>query len=104
MGRKPRLIRSLLMVDGVLEKHNYNLAEKYRTMACEVRWDIGYPEGAELLVVAYGAASRAAKAAVREAKNKGMKADCSAPRHSGLFLMRQSGRPPKSPDRCWWWK
>ncbi len=74
LGREPRFIRSLLMEDGVLEKHNYKLAEKYRIMACEIRWDSDIPEGAELLVVAYGAAFRAAKAAVREAKNKGLKA------------------------------
>jgi 2-oxoglutarate ferredoxin oxidoreductase subunit alpha len=74
-GRQPRKIRSLLMDDGVLEKHNYKLAKKYRSMAGEVRWESDPQEGAELLVVGYGSAARAAKAAVREAREKGMKAE-----------------------------
>jgi 2-oxoglutarate ferredoxin oxidoreductase subunit alpha len=72
-GRKPRLIRSLLMEDGVLEKHNYDLAKKYKSMAAEARFESDEPEGAELLVVAYGSAFRVAKAAVREASAKGLK-------------------------------
>jgi 2-oxoglutarate ferredoxin oxidoreductase subunit alpha len=78
-GRKPRLIRSLLMVEGELEKHNYELAKKYRSMAGEVRWESDKKGNAELLVVAYGAASRVAKAAVREARGKGMKVDLLRP-------------------------
>jgi 2-oxoglutarate/2-oxoacid ferredoxin oxidoreductase subunit alpha len=74
-GRKPRLIRSLLMVEGELEKHNYELAKKYRSMAGEVRWESDKQVNAELLVVAYGAAFRAVKAAVREARDKGLKVE-----------------------------
>jgi 2-oxoglutarate ferredoxin oxidoreductase subunit alpha len=78
-GRKPRLIRSLLMVDGELEKHNYDLAEKYRSMGKEVRWEMDTKGNAELLVVAYGSSSRAAKAAIREARGLGVKADLLRP-------------------------
>jgi 2-oxoglutarate ferredoxin oxidoreductase subunit alpha len=78
-GRKPRLIRSLLMVEGELEKHNYDLAEKYRSMAGEVRWESDKQGNEQLLVVAYGAASRAAKAAVREARGKGLKVELLRP-------------------------
>ncbi len=78
-GRKPRLIRSLLMVEGELEKHNYHLAEKYRSMEKEARWELDQQEKAQLLVVAYGSSSRSAKAAVREARGKGMKVDLLRP-------------------------
>lgn len=78
-GREARLIRSLLMVDGELEIHNYHLAEKYRAMAKEVRFELDRQEDAELLVVAYGTSSRVAKAAVREARASGMKVDLLRP-------------------------
>ena len=71
-GRKPRLIRSLLMVDGELEKHNYELAKKYRSMAGEARWESEKQENSELLVVAYGSTSRVVRAAVREARAGGL--------------------------------
>jgi 2-oxoglutarate ferredoxin oxidoreductase subunit alpha len=78
-GRKSRLIRSLLMVDGELEKHNYHLAEKYKTMAKEVRWEMDTQGDAELLIVAYGTSARVAKAAVREARGRGEKVDLLRP-------------------------
>ncbi len=67
------------MVEGELEKHNYDLAEKYRSMGKEVRWELDKQGNAELLVVAYGSASRAAKAAVREARGRGLKVDLLRP-------------------------
>ncbi len=98
-GRKPRSIKSLLMNDGVLEKHNYHLAAKYRTMQKEVRWEIDRQEGSELLVVAYGSSARAAKAAVREARAQGLKVDWFRPRTLWPFpsealkdAARRSGR------------
>ncbi len=78
-GRKARLVRSLLMVDGELEKHNYHLAEKYKTMAKEVRWELDTQGNAELLIVAYGTSARVAKAAVREARGRGEKVDLLRP-------------------------
>jgi 2-oxoglutarate/2-oxoacid ferredoxin oxidoreductase subunit alpha len=48
-------------------------------MAKEVRWELDAQENSELLVVAYGAASRAAKAAVREARGKGQKVELLRP-------------------------
>jgi len=72
-GRKPRRIQSLLMDEGVLEKHNYHLAEKFRAMQGEIRFESDVPEGSELLVVAYGSTARACRAAVRMARAKGLK-------------------------------
>jgi len=74
-GRQRRFIRSLLMVEGVLEKHNYDLAQKYHSMAGEALWESDPHDDAELLVVAYGTSSRAAKAAVREARLKGLRVE-----------------------------
>jgi 2-oxoglutarate ferredoxin oxidoreductase subunit alpha len=48
-GRAPHRIQSLLMDEGVLEKHNYHLAEKYQAMQSELRFELDAQEGSELL-------------------------------------------------------
>jgi 2-oxoglutarate ferredoxin oxidoreductase subunit alpha len=73
-GRKPNVIKSLLMGEGELEQRNYMLQAKYQKMKDkEIRfqtYDIG---DAELIVVAFGIAARIAMAAVRRMRNEGHK-------------------------------
>ncbi len=72
-GRKPRLLRSLLMEEGVLEQHNYHLARKYERMQKEKRWERMYTDEAELLIVAFGSAARSAWGAIEMARAEGLK-------------------------------
>lgn len=78
-GRPPRRIQSLLMDDGVLEKHNYHLAEKFKAMQSEVRFELDAQEGSELLVVAYGTTARACRAALKTLRSRGVKAELLRP-------------------------
>ncbi len=72
-GREPRKIRSLLMAEGVLEAHNYHLAEKYKSMQKEARSESLDCEGAELLLVAYGTSARVCRGAMEMAREEGLK-------------------------------
>jgi len=61
-GREPRIIRSLFLEEGVLEKHNERLQAKYRKIAeTEVRCEEVETEDAEWLLIAYGTVARACK-------------------------------------------
>ncbi|MBN1823787.1 MAG: 3-methyl-2-oxobutanoate dehydrogenase subunit VorB [Endomicrobiales bacterium] len=74
-GRKPRLLRSLLMAEGDLEKHNRELEKKYKSMSSdEVRFESLETDDAEIVVVAYGISARVAKTAVKKARQEGIKA------------------------------
>lgn len=73
-GRKPNVIRSLLLGDGVLEAHNKKLQEKYsRIRAAEVRAETVHTKDCDIALVAYGSVARIAKAAVQDAREKGLK-------------------------------
>jgi len=73
-GRGPNVIRSLYMAEGELEKRNFALKKKYdRMKAREVMCEEFMTDGAELVVAAFGTAARIAKAAVRKARDNGMK-------------------------------
>ncbi len=75
-GREPRAIYSMLLgQQGELYHHNLHLQEKYdRIIAQEQRWETYLTDDAELIVVAYGTASRIAKAAIEEVREEGLKA------------------------------
>ncbi|MCL2145215.1 MAG: 3-methyl-2-oxobutanoate dehydrogenase subunit VorB [Endomicrobia bacterium] len=80
-GRAPRSIQSLLMKDGVLERHNINLQEKYKTIAKnEVRFETYNTDDAQIIITAYGISSRIAKSAVKLAREKGLKAGLFRPK------------------------
>ena len=80
-GRAPRSIQSLLMRDGVLEKHNINLQEKYKTIAKnEVQFETYKTDGAQVIITAYGISSRIAKSAVKLARKEGIKAGLFRPK------------------------
>ncbi|MDI6757698.1 MAG: 3-methyl-2-oxobutanoate dehydrogenase subunit VorB [Endomicrobiia bacterium] len=68
-GREPRLIRSLLMAEGALERHNLDLDKKYaRIKKNETRCETFKTDDAEVIIVATGIAARIAMAAVNAAR------------------------------------
>lgn len=74
VGRKPRIIRSLLLGEGALEEHNKRLQEKFgRIKEAEVRGQAFYVKDSDIILVAYGSVARMAKAAMETARAKGMK-------------------------------
>lgn len=73
-GREPRLIKSLYLKEGEMEKHNWKLFGKYEQMKKkEVRFEIQHGSDAELMVVAFGTAARVSKSAVQIARAAGLK-------------------------------
>lgn len=72
-GREPRAVFSMLLGQkGELYYHNLHLQEKYdQITADEIRWDAQAPDDAEMIVVAYGTASRIAESAIEELKAEG---------------------------------
>ncbi|MCL2390228.1 MAG: 3-methyl-2-oxobutanoate dehydrogenase subunit VorB [Endomicrobia bacterium] len=80
-GRQPRSVQSLLMKDGVLEKHNINLQEKYKIIAKnEVKYETFMTDDAEIIITAYGISSRIAKSAIKLARKEGIKAGLLRPK------------------------
>jgi len=72
--RPSRMIRSLLLDVNVEEEQNWRLYRKYQKISKrEVKCEELYMNGAEMAVVAYGTASRIAKAAVKKCIEKNMK-------------------------------
>ncbi|MFN7171026.1 MAG: 3-methyl-2-oxobutanoate dehydrogenase subunit VorB, partial [Candidatus Omnitrophota bacterium] len=64
-GRNPRIIRSLLLGEGELEKHNQRLQKKFKEIKeKEVRFEALYLEDADFILVSYGTVSRICKAVV----------------------------------------
>ena len=73
-GRKPNIIRSLYLGDGVLEEHNKRLQAKFDHMKqTEVRAETFNIKDSDLIVIAYGSVARIAKAAMEEARAKDLK-------------------------------
>ncbi|MFA6078409.1 MAG: 3-methyl-2-oxobutanoate dehydrogenase subunit VorB [Candidatus Omnitrophota bacterium] len=73
-GRKPNVIKSLLLGDGVLEAHNIKLQGKYKLIAdSETRAETYYAKESDIILVAYGSVARMAKSAMEKARAKGLK-------------------------------
>lgn len=73
-GRPSRFIRTLLMAEGELEKHNWKLQDKYRQWKNkEVRYETYYIDDAATLVVAFGSAARISLSAIRKLRKEGVK-------------------------------
>jgi len=73
-GRPPRKIRSLLMEEGALEKHNIKLQEKYKEIKeKEQRFQAQNVEDAEIILVAYGTSARIGFTVMQEARAQGLK-------------------------------
>ncbi len=64
-GRKPNLIRSLYLQEGILEEHNRKLQKKYARMTRqEIRYELANGRDAEILLIAYGSMARISKEVV----------------------------------------
>ena len=73
-GRKPRIIRSLLLGKGKLEEFNRKLQKKYETIKeKEQRVEVLYKKDSDIFLVAYGTVSRLAEACVEKLRKKGKK-------------------------------
>jgi len=74
-GREPRVIKTLyLSLSDTLMAHNKHLKKKYEKIASELELVEKYEtEDCELVIAAYGMTARIAKAAIRLARDKGMK-------------------------------
>jgi len=73
-GRKPRKIRSLLMSEGELEKHNWKLNEKYtKIRKNEIRYEAYNLNDAEIVLVAFGIVARVCKSVMNIAREQGHK-------------------------------
>ena len=73
-GRLPRLVKSLYLKEGEMEKQNWKLFEKYNRMKKEEsRYEMTHEQDAELLIVAFGSSARVAKSAIRIARSAGLK-------------------------------
>jgi 2-oxoglutarate ferredoxin oxidoreductase subunit alpha len=73
-GRGPNVVKSLYMGEGELEARNFKLKAKYdRMKKKECMHEEFMVEGARLVVAAFGTAARIARAAVKEARDKGVK-------------------------------
>jgi len=73
-GRKPRIIKSLLLGEGELENLNQKLQEKYREIKDkEVRYEVLYGEDSTIMLVAYGTVSRICRNVVEKMRASGKK-------------------------------
>ncbi|MCX5777626.1 MAG: 3-methyl-2-oxobutanoate dehydrogenase subunit VorB [Elusimicrobia bacterium] len=73
-NRKPRAVKSLMMADGALEQHNWDLKKKYdRIEANEVRCETVNIDDADIILVAFGITARIAKSTARTARSRGLK-------------------------------
>jgi 2-oxoglutarate ferredoxin oxidoreductase subunit alpha len=68
-GRKPNVIKSLIIADGALEEHNKKLQEKFNAMkAAETRAVTHNIKDSDVILMAYGSVARIAKAAMEKAR------------------------------------
>ncbi len=73
-GRKPNIVKSFYMREGVLEKFNLILQKKYNQIREKEQCFEGlFLDDAEVILVAYGSMARIAKAAVKSLRSKGKK-------------------------------
>jgi len=73
-GRERRVVRSYDLRPGYLEENTLKLENKFKRIEKnEVRYEEMNVEGADLVIVAFGTASRVCKAAIPLAKEKGLK-------------------------------
>ena len=74
MQRKHNIVNSLSLVPEELEKFNFARYERYKQIEeTEAMWEEYKVDDAEIIVTAYGIASRVTKNAVDEARKKGIK-------------------------------
>jgi 2-oxoglutarate ferredoxin oxidoreductase subunit alpha len=73
-GRKPRVIKSLILKEAELEKFNLKLQKRYSEIKDkEQRCEVLYGDDSEIMLVAYGTPSRIARSVVENLRKKGKK-------------------------------
>ncbi|NIN01886.1 MAG: 3-methyl-2-oxobutanoate dehydrogenase subunit VorB [candidate division Zixibacteria bacterium] len=73
-GRPRRIVRSYDLKPGFMEQHVWKLMEKYKKVEeNEVRYETSMVDDAELLMVAYGTASRVSKAGMTLARKQNLR-------------------------------
>ncbi len=73
-GREPRVIKSLYLGEGDLERVNMRLQEKYNVIKSkEVRYEELYCDDSKIILVAYGTTSRICRSVVQRLRGEGMK-------------------------------
>ena len=73
-GRKPNVVRSLLLKEGELEELNNKLQKKFSSIKKnEIKYEKYRTEGAKLIIVAYGTSSRISRAVVDRMRKMGKK-------------------------------
>ncbi|MDR2772740.1 MAG: 3-methyl-2-oxobutanoate dehydrogenase subunit VorB [Elusimicrobiota bacterium] len=73
-NRPSRSVKSLLMKDDMLERHNLDLQAKYETVkAAELKYESFMLDDAEIIITAFGIMSRIAKSAIKIARDNGIK-------------------------------
>ena len=73
-GRKPNIIKSLILAEGALEEHNKKLQEKFNAMkSVETRAVTHNIKDSDIILVAYGSVARIAKAAMEKARARNLK-------------------------------
>ncbi len=91
--RPQNIVRSLWLKEGVLEQLNYKLQEKYaRICKNEILCRQYEVDDAEIVVVAYGVASRIVRSAVSKARQQGIKAGWIRPITLWPFPVEQISR------------
>ncbi len=74
-GRKPRIIKSLLLEEGALEAFNNKLQARYKIIKeKETRYEALNTSDAEIILIGYGSIARILKSAVLKLRKKGIKA------------------------------
>jgi pyruvate/2-oxoacid:ferredoxin oxidoreductase alpha subunit len=73
-NHRKNLISSIYLSEVDLEKHNEHLNEKYAAMAGETRAEAHLCSDLDVLLIACNTPARAAKGAVEELRNRGVKA------------------------------
>ncbi len=73
-GRPRRVVRSYDLKPGFMEQHVWKLMDKYKQVEeNEVKYETIMADDADVLIVAYGTASRISKAAMSLARNQNIK-------------------------------
>lgn len=74
-GRKPNIIKSLLLKEGELEEFNRKLQKKFSLIAKnETRFEKYKTEDADIVLIAYGTSSRISRACVNQLRKDRVKA------------------------------
>jgi len=79
-GRKPRVIKSLILKEAELEKFNLKLQKRYKEIKDnEQMCEVLYGDDSDIMLVAYGTPSRICRSVVEKLRKKGKKIGMARP-------------------------